>query len=35
MDDLARGMKNVALSTGVTGDELSGAMKSSEEFSKI
>jgi hypothetical protein len=34
MSELARGMGNVALSTGVTGDELLGAMKSSEEILK-
>jgi hypothetical protein len=34
MGELARGMRNVALSTGVTGDELLGAMKSSEGILK-
>lgn len=34
MSELARGMRNVALSTGVTGDELLGAMKSSEGILK-
>jgi hypothetical protein len=34
MSDLARSMRDVALSTGVTGDELLGAMKSSEGILK-
>jgi len=34
MGELARGMRNVALTTGVTGDELLGAMKSSEGILK-
>lgn len=34
MGELARGMRNVALNTGVTGDELLGAMKSSEGILK-
>lgn len=34
MSELSRGMRNVALSTGVTGDELLGAMKSSEGILK-
>jgi hypothetical protein len=34
MGELARGMRNIALSTGVSGDELLGAMKSSEGILK-